>query len=62
VPGSAGFLVLSTGYLGNGERLWSEETLYRGDAYEFHTGLGLSRAPERPLERWSTWGDHASER
>ena len=40
VPGSAGFLVRSTGYLTGGEPLWWEETLYRGDTYEFHNRLG----------------------
>ncbi|MCW8130852.1 MAG: GntR family transcriptional regulator [Planctomycetota bacterium] len=38
--GSAGLLVLSTGYLSGGEPLWWEETYYRGDAYEFRNRLG----------------------
>jgi DNA-binding GntR family transcriptional regulator len=32
----AGFLVTATGWLADGRPLWTERTLYRGDAYEFH--------------------------
>jgi GntR family transcriptional regulator len=39
-PQAAGLLVTSVGYLGGGEPLWWEETLYRGDAYEFQNRLG----------------------
>ncbi len=42
--GSAAFLVISTGYLQPRQPLWWEQTLYRGDAYEFHNFLG----PVRP--------------
>jgi GntR family transcriptional regulator len=38
--GAAGFLVTSIGYLDAGQPLWWEQTLYRGDAYEFHNCLG----------------------
>lgn len=38
--GAAGLLVSSVGYLTGGGPLWSERTLYRGDAYEFHSRLG----------------------
>ena len=38
--GAAGFLVTSTGYLQPRQPLWWEQTLYRGDAYEFHNFLG----------------------
>ena len=38
--GVAGFLVTSVGYLQPREPLWWEQTLYRGDAYEFHNFLG----------------------
>jgi GntR family transcriptional regulator len=38
--GAAGFLVTSTGYLRPRQPLWWEQTLYRGDAYEFHNFLG----------------------
>lgn len=38
--GTAGFLVLSTGYLSGGVPLWWERTMFRGDAYEFHNRLG----------------------
>jgi len=41
--GSAGLLVISTGYLRGGVPLWWERTLYRGDAYEFHNRLGPVR-------------------
>jgi GntR family transcriptional regulator len=37
---SAGFLVTSTGYLRSREPLWWEQTLYRGDTYEFRNQLG----------------------
>lgn len=38
--GAAGLLISSVGYLSGGKPLWSERTLYRGDAYEFHSRLG----------------------
>jgi GntR family transcriptional regulator len=38
--GSAGFLVSSAGYLRSREPLWWEQTLYRGDTYEFRNQLG----------------------
>lgn len=38
--GAAGFLVTSLGYLRPRQPLWWEQTLYRGDAYEFHNFLG----------------------
>jgi GntR family transcriptional regulator len=38
--GAAGMLVRSVGYLTGHIPLWSERTLYRGDAYEFHNRLG----------------------
>ncbi len=38
--GAAGLLISSVGYLVGGKPLWSERTLYRGDAYEFHSRLG----------------------
>jgi GntR family transcriptional regulator len=34
-PGSAGFQVSAVGYAGS-RPLWWEETVYRGDSYEFH--------------------------
>jgi GntR family transcriptional regulator len=37
---SACLLVVGTGYLHSGERLWWERTLYRGDVYEFHNRAG----------------------
>jgi GntR family transcriptional regulator len=41
--GVAGLLVISTGYLSGDVPLWWEQTLYRGDAYEFHNRLGPIR-------------------
>ena len=38
--GAAGMLVSSVGHLTEHRPLWSERTLYRGDAYEFHNRLG----------------------
>lgn len=38
--GAAGILIRSVGYLAGHTPLWSERTLYRGDAYEFHNRLG----------------------
>lgn len=56
--GNAGFLVRAIGYLDGERPLWSEETLYRGDAYEFHNRLGGIESPRpamgqlvRSLER-----------
>jgi GntR family transcriptional regulator len=43
--GSAGFLVISTGYLAGGSPLWWEQTWYRGDMYEFHNRLGPISQP-----------------
>ncbi|MFA5190326.1 MAG: GntR family transcriptional regulator [Verrucomicrobiia bacterium] len=42
--GTAGLLVTAIGYLGGGVPLWREQTLYRGDAYEFHNRLGPIQA------------------
>lgn len=43
--GAAGFLVTSIGFLRTQQPLWWEQTLYRGDAYEFRNCLG----PIQPL-------------
>ncbi len=43
-PGSAGLLVTATGHIEGGAPLWTERTLYRGDAYEFRNRLGGLRA------------------
>lgn len=43
-PRSAGLLVTATGYVEGGAPLWTERTLYRGDAYEFRNRLGGLRA------------------
>ncbi|MEW5956991.1 MAG: GntR family transcriptional regulator [Chloroflexota bacterium] len=41
VPGgAAGLLVSSVGYVSGDSPLWWEQTLYRGDAYEFRNRLG----------------------
>jgi GntR family transcriptional regulator len=37
---SAALLVRSVGYIDGEHPLWYEQTLYRGDAYEFHNRLG----------------------
>lgn len=42
--GVAGFEVTSVGSLRMREALWWEQTLYRGDAYEFHNHLGPIQA------------------
>lgn len=42
--GGAGLLVTAIGYLSGGIPLWREQTLYRGDAYEFHNRLGPIQA------------------
>jgi GntR family transcriptional regulator len=47
VKGAAGLLVSRVGYLESGRPLWWEQTLYRGDAYEFHNVLG-GAYPARP--------------
>jgi GntR family transcriptional regulator len=38
--GAAGLRVSSVGYIAGRKPLWSESTLYRGDAYEFRNRLG----------------------
>lgn len=38
--GAAALEVVSVGYLGRGEPLWWERTLYQGEAYELHNRLG----------------------
>ena len=40
--GGAGLLVTATGYVAGGAPLWTERTLYRGDAYEFRNRLGAA--------------------
>lgn len=47
--GGAALLNRSTGYLQERIPLWYEETLYRGDAYEFFNRLGSIEQP-RPAE------------
>jgi GntR family transcriptional regulator len=44
-PGSAALRVVAVGLLPDDSPLWHEETLYRGDAYEFRNRLGPVRAP-----------------
>ena len=44
--GAAGFLMTSTGYVHPRQPLWWEQTLYRGDAYEFQNFLGPVRTAE----------------
>jgi GntR family transcriptional regulator len=39
-PGAAALLVTCVAWLSGGEPLWHEQTLYRGDAYEFRNRLG----------------------
>ncbi len=43
--GDAGLLNESTGYLEGRRKFWWEETLYRGDQYEFFNRLGAVVAP-----------------
>ncbi|MFZ5829889.1 MAG: GntR family transcriptional regulator [Planctomycetota bacterium] len=42
--GTAGFLVTAVGYILPEQPLWWEQTLYRGDAYEFHNFVGPLRS------------------
>jgi GntR family transcriptional regulator len=42
--GSAALLVHAVGQ--TEEPLWVEDTLYRGDRYEFHNALGRSKRPQ----------------
>ncbi len=44
---AAALMVAATAYLADGAPLWHEETLYRGDAYEFHNRFGGIR-PTQP--------------
>jgi GntR family transcriptional regulator len=44
-PGSAALLCRCVGRLAKGQGLWYEQTLYRGDAYEFHMRLGGQGSP-----------------
>jgi GntR family transcriptional regulator len=39
---SPGLLMLASGFVDGSFPLWYEETLYRGDAYEFNTRIGVS--------------------
>ena len=45
-PNTACLLVIATGFLEDGIPLWYEETLYRGDAYEFRNQLGGVSGPK----------------
>ena len=49
---AAGLLVTSVGRLAEGNPLWFERTLYRGDAYEFHNRLGGIQSPGVSLGRF----------
>ncbi len=40
--GTACLRVTGNGYLANGTLLWTEDTLFRGDLFEFHATLGSS--------------------
>ncbi len=60
--GESCLLILSTGFIQNDIPLWSEKTIYRGDAYEFRnrigpvedthssTGFHLMKVPESPAQ------------
>ncbi len=50
-PGTAGLVNRSTGYLDGRKPLWYEETLYRGDAYEFFNRLGHIERPQPAMGR-----------
>lgn len=52
--GSAVLLVIATGYVDNDQPLWFERTLYRSDAYEFHTSLGAWRTSRPTIGCFST--------
>lgn len=53
-PGAAGLLNTSIGYLEDRRPLWFEQTLYRGDAYEFFNRLGYIEAPGAAVGRLIT--------
>ena len=38
--GESCLLILPTGFIQNEAPLWTEKTLYRGDAYEFRNRIG----------------------
>lgn len=50
--GAAGLLILSVGFLEDGAPLWYEQTLYRGDMYEFRNQLAGVQPPEYAVGRF----------
>jgi len=50
-PGAASLLNTSTGFLEGRRCLWFEQTLYRGDTYEFYNRLGYVEAPGSAVGR-----------
>ncbi len=51
LPGTASLLNISTGFLDGRRTLWFEQTLYRGDTYEFFNRLGYVEAPGSAVGR-----------
>lgn len=49
--GAAGLLNTSTGFLDGRQPLWYEQTLYRGDSYEFFNRLGYVESPGAAVGR-----------
>ena len=55
--GAAGMLVSSVGYLSGRRPLWSERTLYRGDAYEFQNRLTGIQSTSFPAGKFLDTGE-----
>ncbi len=55
--GAAGMLVSSVGYLSGRRPLWSERTLYRGDAYEFQNRLTGFQPGSFPADKFLDTGE-----
>ena len=51
--GSAGLLVTATGFVAGETPLWHERTLYRADAYAFHTRLSAEHFSRPAVGRFS---------
>lgn len=57
---AAALLVVATGVLSSGDPLWHEQTLYRADAYEFHTTLGGIRTARPAIGRFANLSNGVS--
>lgn len=54
--GAAALLVVATGFVAGDEPLWTEQTTYRSDRYEFHVHLGGLQSQRPTVGRFAELG------